>query len=47
MCDFGEGERVQSSAYVLQKVLLVVRSSRRHGGFQCLSRYEEVQELGS
>lgn len=50
----GEGEYVQSSMYFLQKasaglgrLLRVMRNKYHHESFQCSSRNEEIQELGS
>lgn len=36
-----------SSTHYCRRFLLVTRSRRHHEGFQCFSRYEELQELGS
>ena len=41
---FSDGARAVKHAF-WQK--FVTRSRRHHEGFQCFSRYEEMQELGS
>ena len=40
-----KGEYVQSSTFFCRKFLL--RNNCHHEGFQCFSRYDEIQELGS
>ena len=53
-CDFDEGGihtikhiffQTVSSSFV--RLLLIKRNSCHHKGFQCSSRYREVQDLGS
>ena len=41
------GNSMQSSAYFTKDFLLVTRSWRHHEGIECISRYEEIQGLGS
>ena len=40
------GKYMQSSTN-FSRFLLVMRNNHHHEGFQCISRHEEIQELGS
>ena len=54
VCDFGEGGGLCKKAHILQKfsaslmkVTAIHEKQTSHKAFQCFSRYEEMQKLGS